>query len=638
MKRRNIAVLMTALDTDGQAELLKGIELCAKSNGYNVAVFVWFTGIYEKERHNMGEINIAMLPDLNLFDGIILFADVFHMKKNRERIEALLEHVSTPIVTIGCRYKKAPAVWADNYVGMRRLMEYLVRERGLRKLHFVRGIEGNVDAEARFKAYLDVLKENRISVEPERITQGDFYVLGGEAAARDVLNSSLPFPEAIVCANDTMAIMVHDILTKNGYRIPEDTLITGYDYSFECRIHYPQIISVRINSYEMGTRACDALIKLVAGETVEEDYRVPDEVMLEESTKRSESEETVGSILQNAGVYESGRRVMIHHLINFEKNIMETVGFDSWKSTVQHFVKQMDPGEFYCCVKKGFIENVFRNATVEQETRSSEEWLAYTEDAGPVIAYKDGVFFDKEPFPSKYALDTLFEDSDKAKLYIFSPLHYLDRNYGYLVFGDSTFPIGNLMYIIWLNSIGNSVENMRKHTMLINAMVRLDDANIRDPLTGVYNRLGMERYFAIVKEKCIDRQLFLHLSFADIDGLKKINDVFGHEEGDRIIRDTGRILQEEAGDAYVVRYGGDEFVVMGTAFSEQEAESYWTRVQQAMDEYNAEHEGMAVMSISSGYNLVRLDPYSVLEDCIGEADKKMYVEKNKKKAMKKETK
>ena len=638
MKRRNIAVLMTALDTDGQAELLKGIELCAKSNGYNVAVFVWFTGVYEKERHNMGEINIAMLPDLNLFDGIILFADVFHMKQNRERIEALLEKVSCPIVTVGCRYKKSPAVWADNYVGMRRMMEYLVRERGLRKLHFVRGIEGNVDAEARFKAYLDVLKENRIPVEPERITQGDFYVLGGEAAARDVLNSSLPFPEAIVCANDTMAITVHDILTKNGYRIPEDTLITGYDYSFECRIHYPQIISVRINSYEMGTRACDALIRLVAGETVEADYRVPDEVMLDESTNGSEADESVGSILQNAGVYESGRRVMIHHLINFEKNIMETVGFDSWKSAVQHFVKQMDPGEFYCCVKKGFIENVFRNATVEQETRSSEEWLAYTEDAGPVIAYKDGVFFDKEPFPSKYALDTLFEDSDKAKLYIFSPLHYLDRNYGYLVFGDSTFPIGNPMYIIWLNSIGNSVENMRKHTMLINAMVRLDDANIRDPLTGVYNRFGMERYFAIVKEKCIDRQLFLHLSFADIDGLKKINDVFGHEEGDRIIRDTGRILQDEAGDAYVVRYGGDEFVVMGTAFSEQEAESYWTRVQHAMDEYNAEHEGMAVMSISSGYNLVRLDPYSVLEDCIGEADKKMYVEKNKKKAMKKETK
>lgn len=634
MKRKNIAVLMTALDTGGQAEILKGIELCGKSNGCNVAVFVWFTGVYEKERHNFGEINIAMLPDLKLFDGIIVFANVFHMKQNREKIERLLEEVSCPIVTIGCKYKQAPAIWADNYAGMRSLMEYLVKERGLRDLHFVKGVEGNVDAEARFKAYLDVLKENRIPVEQERITQGDFYVIGGEMAARDILNSSLAFPEAIVCANDTMAITVYDILRKKGYRVPEDTIITGYDYSFECRVHYPNIISVRINSFEMGTQACTALLRLIAGEETEADYRVPDEVILEHRSERGGQNEIAGSLAHYAGLSDSARQVMIHHLITFEKNIMDTVGFESWRGTVKSFINQLEPGEFYCCVKKGFIENVFENATVEQETRSSEEWLAYTEQMGPIIAYKDGSFFEKAPFDSGYALDTLFEDSVDAKLYIFSPLHYLDRNYGYVVFADSTFPIRNPLYILWLNCIGNSVENMRKHTMLINAMVRLDDMNIRDPLTGVYNRFGMERYFAIVKEKCIDQQIFLQLSFADIDGLKKINDIYGHEEGDRIIRDMGRILQEEAGDSYVVRYGGDEFIVMGTAFSEQEAESYWTRVHHAVEDYNKKYEGRAMMSVSAGYNLVRLDPYSCLDDCIGEADKRMYTEKNRKKSMK----
>lgn len=635
MRRKNIAVLMTALDTDNQAEILKGIELCGKSNGCNVAVFAWFSGNIEIGSHNHGEMNIAMLPDLNLFDGIILFADAFHVKQNKEKLEKMLEKVSCPIVTIGCRYKNAPAIWADNYAGMRCLMEYLVKDRGMKNLHFVRGIEGNIDAEARYKAYLDVLNENKIPVEPERITQGDFYVIGGEKAAYEVLNSKLSFPEAIVCANDTMAITIYDILTKKGYRIPEDVLITGYDYSYECRIHYPEIVSVKVNSFEMGMRACTALMGLISGEDVQTDHWVSDEVILDAEQDEYGKKGHNGHFIKKEMLSDSVRRVMIHHLINFEKNIMETVGFDSWTNIVRQFVKQINPGEFYCCVNKGFIENVFRNATVEQETRSSEEWLAYTEDAGPIIAYKDGEFFEKAVFPSKYGLDSMFEDSQDAKMYIFSALHYMDRNYGYLVLVDSTFPIANPLYILWLNCIGNSVENMRKHTMLINAMVKLDDANIRDPLTGVYNRFGMERYFAIVKEKCIDKQMFLHFSFADIDGLKKINDVFGHEEGDRIIRDTGHILQEKAGDSYVVRYGGDEFIVMGTAFSEQEVEGYWTRVQQAIDEYNAEHEGMAEMSISSGYNLVRLDPYSVLEDCIGEADEKMYVEKNKKKAMKK---
>lgn len=634
MKRKNIAVLMTALDSDGQVEILKGIETYGKMNGCNIAVFHWFTGIYEKERHNLGEVNMAMLPDLNLFDGVILLGDIFHIDSNRERIEKRLEQVDCPIVTIGCKYKDAPAVWADNYVGMRDLMEYLVKERGVRRFHFVRGIAGNVDAEARFKAYLDVLNENDIPVEPERISQGDFYVVGGENAAREILSSELPFPEAIVCANDTMAITIYDILAKKGYRVPEDVVITGYDYSFECRFQYPQIISVCIRGFELGKQACEALLRMIAGEKVEADYKVPDEMIAESLSGRNASSEASGGFFsQNSMLSDTVRRVMIHHIITLEKSIMETTSFDIWRDSIKTFIARIEPGEFYCCVNKDFEENVFKYATVEQETRSAAEWLAYSEEVEVLVAYKNGEFFEKPSFASKCALDTLFDDSADGRLYIFSPLHYLDRNYGYFIFADSTFPIGNPLYITWLNYIGNSIENIRKQTMVLNAMVKLDDMYIRDSLTGVYNRFGMERYFAIVKEKCIDQQIFLHFSFADVDGLKRINDVYGHEEGDRIIRAVGRILQEEAKDSYVVRYGGDEFIVMGAAYSEKEAENYWSRVQKSIDKYNAEYEGQAVLSISAGYNLVRLNPYSYLEDCIQEADERMYAEKNRKKAM-----
>jgi len=363
MKRKKIAVIMTALDSDGQAEILKGIEACGKANGCNVAVFVWFTGVFEKERHNLGEVNMAMLPDLNLFDGVILLADIFHMEENKKRIEGILDRVSCPIVTIGCRYKNAPAVWADNYEGMHCLMEYLVKERGLRRLHFVRGIEGNVDAEARFKAYLDVLTENEIPVEQERISQGDFYVVGGENAAKEILSSKLPFPEAIVCANDTMAITIYDILTKKGYRVPEDVVITGYDYSTECRFHYPGIISVKIQGRKLGEQACMALVMQIAGKKAESDYRIPDEVMISQAAglgmhevKRQEY------FWQNSGMSDTIRRGMIHHIITLEKNLMETTGFERWQSAVKAFIEQIELEEFYCCVNKGFVESIFENA------------------------------------------------------------------------------------------------------------------------------------------------------------------------------------------------------------------------------------------------------------------------------------
>ena len=635
MKRKNIAVLMTALDSDGQAEILKGIEAYGRDNGCNIAVFLWFTGAYEKERHNLGEVNMAMLPDLNLFDGVILLADVLHVKNNRVRIEKLLEKVTVPLVTIGCKLKNAPAVWADNYVGMRSLMEYLVVDCGMKKIHFVKGIEGNVDAEARYKAYVDVLTENGIRVVPERTTQGDFYVLGGEMAAKEVLQSELPFPEAIVCANDTMAITVYDILTRRGYKVPEDVVITGYDYSFECRTHYPDIISVSVNGQELGRCACKAVLRLAAGKSVSPDYMVPDELVLAgKSTKYSmESGEDI-FVEKNLGASDTVRRRLIHNIITLESDAMENTGFENWRKAVKSFVDQIEPKEFYLCTNKGFVEDNFERSTVEQENMSLEECLAYSEEVDVMIAYKDGEFVEKAPFPSRYALDDLFEKGKGGKLYIFSPLHYLERNFGYFVFVDSGFPIENPLYITWLNYMGNCIENIRKQTMLVNAMVKLDDMYVRDSLTGVYNRFGMERYFAIVKEKCIDLQVYMQLSFADLDDLKKINDVYGHDEGDRVIRAVGQILQEEAKDCYVVRYGGDEFIVMGAAYSEKEVKNYWTRVHKRIKEYNAEHEGKAPVSISEGYDLVRLDIHSYLEDCIQEADKRMYVEKNRKKALK----
>lgn len=634
MKRKNIAVLMTALDSDGQAEILKGIEAYGRDNGCNVAVFLWFTGSYERERHNLGEVNMAMLPDLNLFDGVILLADVFHMEKNRTRLERLLEKVSTPLVTIGCKYKNAPAVWADNYVGMRGLMEYLVMDKGLQKIHFVRGVEGNVDAEARFKAYEDVLTENGIRVNPKRITQGDFYVLGGEKAARDVLHSDLPFPEAIVCANDTMAITLYDILTRKGYRVPEDVIITGYDYSFECRTHYPDIISVRVNGRELGERACKTVLRLAAGKKVDTDYMVPDEVILEEKKVQNLFADDEDVFLEkNFGASDTVRRRLIHNIISLESDAMENTNFVNWRQAVENFVEQIDPCEFYLCTNKNFVEDIFERSTVEQENMSVEDCLAYSDEVDVTIAYKDGRFIEKGSFASKYALDDLFSKGKEGKLYIFSPLHYLARNFGYFVFVDSGFPIENPLYITWLNYMGNSIENIRKQTMLVNAMVKLDEMYVKDSLTGVYNRFGMERYFAIVKEKCIDLQVFMQLSFADLDGLKKINDVYGHDEGDRVIRAVGQILQDEAKDCYVIRYGGDEFIVMGPAFSEIEVQNYWSRVQNRIKEYNAEHEGQAMLSISEGYDLVRLDIHSYLEDCIKQADERMYREKNRKKAL-----
>ena len=91
MQHKNIAVIITSIDTNDQSDILRGIESCGKFYGCNIAVFLLVTGSFEREKHNLGEINIVNLPDLNLFDGVIVVANAVHMEANKKKIEDLLE-------------------------------------------------------------------------------------------------------------------------------------------------------------------------------------------------------------------------------------------------------------------------------------------------------------------------------------------------------------------------------------------------------------------------------------------------------------------------------------------------------------------------------------------------------------------
>ena len=630
MYQKNIAVLMTALDSDAQVDTLRGIEEYGKAYGYNIAVFLWFTGAFEKEKHNWGEINITNLPDLQLFDGVILFANTLNVDSNRKKMEELLEPLTCPIVSIGCKLGNSYSISTDNYAAMKELVEHYVVDHKMKRIHFVKGIEGNSDAEARFKAYVDVLNEHGIPILAEYISQGDFYVTGGELAAREILNSNTTFPEAIVCANDMMAITICDILMENGYRIPEDVVISGYDDRMEAQNHYPRITSVKRRCYELGKEACKCVLDRLDGKEVNVESFIPDEVVLAESCgcHNPDSEERQPRAL---GGLDVAQRKIIHQMILLKKNIMAGEDFGDWINSLKEFIRQINPPEFYCCVNEDFIEDVFEMDAIEQEDLSSEERLAYSSNVKVILAYQNGMFKNKASFESKYALDDLFMGTEKKKTYIFSPIHYLDRNFGYFIFADSTFPLANPLYISWLIDMGHAIENIRKQSLLKTAMNRLDEMYIKDSLTGVYNRFGMDRFFAELKKKCMMSRFLMQLSFIDVDGLKNINDKYGHEEGDRIIKATASILQKKAKKFYVIRYGGDEFIVMGAVRDEKEVEDYWKAVQEEIDTYNQTMRKSAMLSISHGYDIFNVAAETYLEDCIRVTDKKMYINKKEKK-------
>jgi two-component system cell cycle response regulator len=161
---------------------------------------------------------------------------------------------------------------------------------------------------------------------------------------------------------------------------------------------------------------------------------------------------------------------------------------------------------------------------------------------------------------------------------------------------------------------------------------RLQNLSLIDELTGVYNRRGFMT-IAYQQAKLAQRtQTQWMIVFADVDGLKKINDTFGHLEGDQALREIARLLKSTFRESDVVgRLGGDEFAVLVLAATESVAKSFINRLKHTVDALNAAPERKYRLTISLG--LAYFDPHNPLpvEKVLEQADAAMYEQKRKQK-------
>jgi two-component system, cell cycle response regulator len=149
--------------------------------------------------------------------------------------------------------------------------------------------------------------------------------------------------------------------------------------------------------------------------------------------------------------------------------------------------------------------------------------------------------------------------------------------------------------------------------------------SLTDELTGLTNRRGFltlaeQRLQLLVRRSCPCLMLF-----ADVDGLKEVNDHHGHEAGDRLLIAAATVLRNAFRSTdLIARLGGDEFVVLAEFADNGDVPLLQERLQQKIDEHNQQRaEGTAELLISTGSLPFTTGPTLNLQDLIAEADSRM---------------
>lgn len=631
-----IAVLLGGLRFDSQRRIINGILENAVEDDSNVYIFTCDVWTYSSADYNEGEHSIFKLPDFSEYDGVILHGDTIYDSDVMDEVVGRIKEAGVPCVSLNIEYPGIHCLKMENEKGVYEITDHFIKVHAAKRLGFISGPESNKDATGRLNGFRKALLDNHIRYDESYVFYGDYHPDSGKEAIEYFYDMPGRFPDAIVAANDEMALGAFYALRDLGYDVPGQVLLSGYDNAYVARNHSPRITSVKRPEVELGRAAYDCLKAVINGESIEEKKLLESTVVFAESCgcQSSEPEQEIDF-----------RRNVVKdklHVTNYSEIVRSSSADFTGVATMEELLEQIrryllliDVKEFYMCLcemEQADIENL----AIGKKRIDEEGSAGYKPEVYIPIAVQNGTFKEYEKYDIRQILPEQLTEGKKGQFYTIVPLHYQARSFGYCVLANSRLLMDSDLFHLFVMNINNALENVRKQNML-NAMVqKLNKMWIYDSLTGVFNRAGFFRFAYDMVTEAKEKRQNLFVLFLDLDGLKSINDKFGHDVGDEFIKAMGKIMQQvHKHGQLLMRYGGDEFVVMTIGFSDEDALAYIDAIKGLIDTYNEVENKVYKLDASMGYTIMNPREKDFdLEELIESADREMYRVKNLKKQQK----
>ena len=608
---RNIAFFLGELQLDSQRKVLEGIAEAAKKDGNNVVVYV--LTLATNDEFNEGESSAALLDDFSVYDGFIIYSESIYSEKIRGQLIDKILSQHKPSASIDFPIEGMINVSSDNEGAMRLLVKHIINDHKVKTINFIGGPEDSIDAVTRRRVLLEEMERAGLTFSADRYYEGDYYARSGRAAVRYYEKKGLLSADAYICANDQMALGAYYALSDRGIKVPDDTILSGYDNIFEAANHYPRITTVTRFEENLGEAAYTSVINAVEGRDYDQDPVIISNPVFAESCGCDAVRPVNHRIVVNQYSRNKLREARYAEMISeLTVELTNARSSDDLCNALRPVIPELG-GDAFCMIISDGEE---KGATPEGRVNG--------------INYYNGEFYDisKDHVVNNHPR---FDPHSGGNLYVLYALHYVKRYYGLVIIRNSTMPLFSEFYRVLMMTLSTTLEQVSNVRKMEHMIKTLDDMWVFDPMTHVYNRAGFFKFSENLAKEAGAKKENMYFIFLDLDGLKKVNDVQGHETGDRMICDMADLLRKTRNkEELLMRYGGDEFVVFGKGKSVAEVEIDVARIRKAMDEVNRSGTRPYKIDASIGYHMVPYDNEKPLSALIELADQEMYKEKREK--------
>jgi len=257
--RRTIAFLADSLADGFQQSIWAGVRKAAEELDLDLLCFL--TGYIA---HLQPGRRVFELLDPSRLTGIVALSGT--LGPSESDLEAIYARFApVPLVGIGRAMKGVPGFLVDNAASISAVMDHLIEVHGRREIAFVRGPQTSEEAEARYAAYRASLARHGLAEDPARVAPGNFNGRTGMYAARSLLEAGVRF-DALLAANDYMALAAAEELGRHGLDVPREVAVAGFDDVSEAMAFGPGLTTVRQPLFEMSREAVLQLLRAAEGE------------------------------------------------------------------------------------------------------------------------------------------------------------------------------------------------------------------------------------------------------------------------------------------------------------------------------------------------------------------------------------
>ena len=621
-RKRIIGVCITKIHDTTRADLMHRLHHLAMKNNYKLLIFNSFIDFYNNDAFDKGAASVYDIINFDLIDALIIHTESFCNKSLIDKIIVNAKEHNTSVILLDRTCDGCFSIVGDYEAAFKTVINHIIKEHSVKDLFFIGGKKENDPfTESRIRCYKEVLLENGVDFNENNIGYGEYWSGPTKETVYNLISDGKKPPEAIVCANDYMAFAACEELTNNGYRVPEDVIVTGYD-GVPASEHFGPKLTTCVENLEKLAEVCiEAVDMAVRGEkpcTLKNTFepRISESCGCNQLTNENfrDTASELYVTLDQIQIHEDFMYACINHMLNIRD-------IHDLHSSLSEAILENS----YICLNSDFIASIINNN--KNKNRPSDELIVIPSKYSYHEAGKESKITLTELLPN-------YNDwLDDKNSYILSAVYVGDYVCGYYAFKTDNIIGASHKIKRVLNTVNIAFTVAMNYFKQLSMKLSVQRAVVINPLTDLPNLKGTATWFEEFASP-ENRSKTMTISVYALPKYTYILENYGISDAEKAVQLTANALKlANSGSCFIGHIAEDQFVVINQYDNPEDIHDVINSATSAffsvIESYNSESGKKYYVEVNCGCTVVNPGWNGSLESFIKFANGEMYMNRLK---------